>query len=94
MHWQQVLGSSNVAAIAYDEEKQECWVRFLNNAVYVYEGVGPGVWDELKHTSSKGRYVQIQLRRAHKSRREADYVETGDSREAASGPPKEDSGVI
>jgi len=79
MNWQQVLGSSNVAAIAYDPDKKEAWVRFHSGAVYVYSDVGPGIWDEFLHSGSKGRYVQIQLKRAHKARREADYVETGTS---------------
>lgn len=72
MIWQQVLGSSNVQAIAYDEEKKEVHVKFHpDGAEYVYEDVGPGIWDELLNTPSKGRFVQIQLRRAHSYRRVA-----------------------
>ena len=89
-HWQQVLGSSNVDAIKYDADKQECWVRFHTGAVYVYEGVGPGIWEELHHSNSKGRFVQIQLRRAHKARREADYVQDGDGGEDPSGASGQD----
>jgi hypothetical protein len=70
MIWQQVLGSSNVQAIAYDEEKKEVHVKFHPNGdEYVYENVGPGIWDELLNTQSKGRFVQIQLRRAHPYRK-------------------------
>lgn len=94
IHWQQVLGSSNVAAIAYDEEKQECWVKFLNGAVYVYEGVGPGIWDEFRHTSSKGRYVQIQLRRAHKFRKEDGDGGPDSGGKVDPGAAEEDRGVV
>jgi len=91
MHWQQVMGSSNVAAIAYDEELKECYVRFHTGAVYVYEDVGPGIWEELKHTQSKGRFVQIQLRRVHPYRRLADYVEdSGGYREIPKGITEQD----
>lgn len=65
MNWRQVMGSSNVAAIAYDEEKQECYVKFLSGQIYVYENVGPGIWEEFQSSQSKGRFVGIQLRRAH-----------------------------
>lgn len=74
MYWQQVLGSSNVAAIAYDEEKKECYVRFNSGAVYVYEGVGPGIWEELQHSQSKGRFIGIQFRRTHTYRRILDVA--------------------
>jgi hypothetical protein len=75
MHWQQVLGSSNVDAIKYDEENKKCYVRFLNGDVYVYDDVGPGIWEELVHSTSKGRFVQIHLRRAHSYRRAEDHEE-------------------
>ena len=85
IHWKQVLGSSNVQAIAYDEENREVWVKFHPKGdVYIYEGVGPGMWDELEHSESKGRFVQIQMRRAHTARRAADEkADTGGQ------PPKE-----
>ena len=94
MHWQQVFGSSNVKAIKYDPENKECWVAFNNNAVYVYSDVGPGIWDELLHSQSKGRFVGIQLKRAHRSRREADYVETSTSGEHSRSSSGSDPEVI
>lgn len=72
MQWKQVLGSSNVWAIAYDEEKKECYVKFLSGATYVYGNVGPGIWEELQHAQSKGRFISIHLRRAHPYRKVAD----------------------
>jgi hypothetical protein len=94
MHWQQVLGSSNVAAIAYDEEKQECYVKFNTDAVYIYEDVGPGMWEEFQHTSSKGRFAQIELRRAHKCRRAEDDVETDNGGEGTPGTSGQDQGGL
>ena len=94
MHWQPVYGSANVAAIGYDAEKQECWVRFIGGAVYVYSDVGPGIWNELLHSQSKGRFVGIQLKRVHRARREADYVETGASGEHSGSSSGSDPEVI
>ena len=90
MHWQQVMGSSNVAAIAYDEEKLECHVRFHGGSVYIYENVGPGIWEEFQHSQSKGRFVGIHLRRAHPYRRAENYVETDSGGQGPSGVAKQD----
>lgn len=87
--WKPVYGSSNVQAIAYDEAKQECYVKFHPaGAVYVYEGVGPGMWHELLHADSKGRFVQIQLRRAHPYRRVQDGTEADSDRPVPTRPPE------
>lgn len=89
MHWQQVMGSSNVSAIGYDADKKECFVRFNSGAVYVYENVSPEVWGELLHAQSKGRFVGIKLRREHVYRR-VDHVEANSSREGYSGAEGQD----
>ena len=90
MHWQQVMGSSNVAAIAYDADNKECYVRFHGGSVYIYEGVGPGIWEELQHSQSKGRFVGIQLRRAHAYRRAPDHVEADSGGNAPQGAGNKD----
>lgn len=69
MEWKQVLGSSNVAEIKYEEGEQECWVKFLTGDIYIYEGVTPEEWAELESSPSKGRYVQIALRRSKTCRK-------------------------
>ncbi len=86
MEWTEVYGSSNVQAIAYDDKNQDCYVKFHpDGVVYVYSGVGRGVWNELVHAPSKGRFVQIQLRRGYPARR-IGYDEIG-----SSGPSTEGS---
>lgn len=67
--WMQVLGSSNVIGIRYHEPSRECFIKFSNEDVYVYEDVAPEVWEELIHASSKGRFVQKVLRRGYKFRK-------------------------
>jgi KTSC domain len=63
--WMQVLGSSHVIAIRYHEPSRECWVKFAGEVVYVYEDVSPEEWEELVHSSSKGKFVNLVLRRGH-----------------------------
>lgn len=70
INWKLVYGSSNVTAIGYDAETKQCRVQFVGGAVYTYFDVTPEQWEELQHTESKGRYVQIVLRRAHKYQKE------------------------
>jgi hypothetical protein len=72
MEWKQVMASSSVAAIAYDEGKRECWIKFNNGAIYAYEDVSPEEFHDLNGTPSKGRYVQIVLRRGKAARKESD----------------------
>lgn len=50
--------SSSIRAIGYDPEKYEVWVEFLTRpGPYVYFGVPPEVYSELKEAESKGGYV-------------------------------------
>jgi hypothetical protein len=68
--YQPVYGSSIVSAIAYHEGSRDCFVKFTkNNEVYVYHDVPPEVWEELLHASSKGKFVNLQLRRGYKYER-------------------------
>lgn len=71
MEWTQVYGSSNVDAIQYDPDTKECRVRFHKGGqVYVYSGVEEAVFNQLLHSESKGRFVQIVLRRGYSYRKE------------------------
>jgi len=54
--------SSNVAQIGFDDEDMSLYVRFMNGALYVYEGVPPDVWEQLMQTTSKGRFIHTDLK--------------------------------
>ncbi len=70
--WMPVYASSNVIAIRYHEPSRECFVKFTDGTVYVYEDVPKEVWDDLVHAGSKGRYVNIVLKRGYKYHRATD----------------------
>jgi hypothetical protein len=70
--WKPVYGSSNVIGIRYHEPSKECFVKFTDRTVYVYEDVPKEVWEELVHAGSKGRYVNIVLRRGYKYHRDTE----------------------
>lgn len=63
--WIPVYGSSNVEFIGYIELTKECHVRFLGGAHYVYQGVLRETWDEFVQAPSKGRFVNIVLKRGY-----------------------------
>jgi hypothetical protein len=61
--WISTPESSHVSAIAYSPDTQECFVRFGDESIYRYSGVPQQIWDEFLGHPSKGRYVNIVLRR-------------------------------
>lgn len=67
--WMPVYGSSNVTAVRYHEPSRECEVRFTDGTVYIYEDVPQETFDELVHAQSKGRFVNVVLRRGFKYHR-------------------------
>lgn len=44
-------------------------MKFRDGTIYVYEDVPKEVWEGLVHAESKGRYVNIALRRPYKYHR-------------------------
>lgn len=55
------LDSSNVAACAYDPDKQELYVRFRSGATYAYHGAEQSLHDDLVASSSPGSFVRGPL---------------------------------
>jgi len=51
------VSSSNIAEVGYNAEAQEVYVRFLNNALYVYKGVPQFECDGLLNAPSVGSYL-------------------------------------
>ena len=58
----QYVDSTNVEAIGYDETRQELHVRFLESGSYVYLDVPETVFAEFLQASSKGRYLNTQIK--------------------------------
>lgn len=54
--WTEV-DSSNVEAVAFDEETGIMPVRFHNGGLYSYEGVDMDVYVDLIHAESVGKYL-------------------------------------
>ena len=54
----ELLASSSIEAIGYDEEAGDLYVLFRRDrSLYVYHGVGPALYDQLLRAPSKGRFL-------------------------------------
>jgi len=56
------VDSSNIEAIGYDDDTQELHVQFLSGGYYIYHNVPRGVFDELIYASSKGSYLNREIK--------------------------------
>jgi hypothetical protein len=54
--------SSAVARIGYDAEAEEAYVEYLGGGLYAYEGVPPGMFEELANAESKGTFVNETIK--------------------------------
>lgn len=63
------VDSSSIAAIGYDVDSRELYVRFASSgATYVYTGVDDWEFGELEHAASKGAYVNQHIKPRHAAR--------------------------
>ena len=58
----ELVTSSNVAAIGYEDDTRCLFVRFNDGGLYRYEGVSLETYQAFMSAPSKGRFVWRQLR--------------------------------
>ena len=61
--------SSSIAAVGYDEAKQELHIKFHGGATHVYSGVTPEKHEELVGAESIGSHFHHNIRNEHKQRK-------------------------
>lgn len=61
----ELVASSNVASIGYDEPSQTLEVEFLNGSVYQYYNVTQDVYTNLMQSSSKGGFLHQYIKGAY-----------------------------
>lgn len=64
-----LLKSSNLDWVAYDEEKNQLYVQFRSNTLYVYDDVPKEVFEELLKAGSHGRYFAQKVKWNYKYKR-------------------------
>ncbi len=60
-----VVASSNLASVGYDEPTQTLEVEFSNGAIYQYYNVGAPLFEGLMQAPSKGQYLNVYIRNAY-----------------------------
>lgn len=59
--WMDVPNSTNVAAVSYDANKAELYVRFKDGSTYTYMSVPDGIDRQLLESDSPGKFVRNDL---------------------------------
>ena len=61
--YMQLVDSSNIAAIGYDEEKKELYIEFKSNGVtYKYEKVPEEVYRAFMDAPSQGKFFHANIK--------------------------------
>ena len=61
----QLVASTNIASIGFDEPSETLEVEFFNGTVYQYYNVGAALFEQLMESSSKGRFLNAYIRSAY-----------------------------
>jgi KTSC domain len=66
----EMVSSSNVESIGYDESERELWVRFLSGSTYVYIDVDSTTYHELQTAPSVGSFINRAIKNRFNFRKE------------------------
>lgn len=57
-----ITGSSNIASVGYDDEKQEMTVTFHHGGSYTFQQVPESVYDGMLNAGSAGQYFNSNVK--------------------------------
>jgi hypothetical protein len=60
-----LVSSSSVVSVGYDSEIQVLEVEYHNGGIYQYQGVPQDMFDQLMNASSKGAFINQQIKRSY-----------------------------
>lgn len=60
-----LVGSSNIVSVGYDEASQTLEVEFLNGSIYQYYNVGAPLYEEFMRAPSKGQFLNTYIRNGY-----------------------------
>jgi len=63
------LVSSSLVSAGYDPARRELEVEFAGGAVYRYLGVPPEIWNDFLSATSKGTFVNVEVKPAYRYRK-------------------------
>ena len=59
------VSSSAISEIRYDPDIQALEIQYSNGGVYQYQGVPQDVFDQLMNASSKGTFINQQIKNSY-----------------------------
>jgi KTSC domain len=60
-----LVQSSNVASVGYEIATQTAFIQFLNGNIYIYKGVPPFEFENLKNAPSVGSYLNRNFKNVY-----------------------------
>lgn len=60
-----LVASSNMASVGYDEAAQTLEIEFTNGAIYQYYNVTAMLFEQLMQAPSKGQFLHVYIRNAY-----------------------------
>lgn len=61
----EAISSTNVASAGYDEQSETLEVEFANGSVYQYFNVGLALYEQFRTASSKGQFLNSNIRNSY-----------------------------
>lgn len=61
----ELVASTNIASLGYDEPAETLEVEFTNGTVYQYYNVGAALWEQLRQAPSKGQFLNVYIKNAY-----------------------------
>lgn len=61
----ELVASSNIISVGYDEPSETLEIEFSNNTIYQYFNVSAEMFEQFKHAPSKGQFLNAYIKNAH-----------------------------
>lgn len=61
----ELVASTNIASIGYNEPSETLEVEFTNGTVYQYYNIGAALWDQFRQAASKGQFLNAYIKNAY-----------------------------
>jgi hypothetical protein len=60
-----MVSSTNIVSVGYDQQSQTLEVEFSNGSIYQYYNVGSTLYDSFMQAPSKGQFLSAYIRSAY-----------------------------
>lgn len=61
----EIVASSNVCSIGYDQASETLEVEFMNGSVYQYYNIPINLYEQFMMSGSKGQFLNVYIRKSY-----------------------------